>query len=240
MTRRNPLKDLFIGPTDPGPDRYLSYFGMIFWGIIAAALGVALVSAIVNLWPVVDVTPAPAAGAAANSAPEVSKSVNFFWGLFSLELTKTTGLLVLAFIAGGLGGWATSMRLFAYWAGERKLKSTWAWWFSNRVLGGGALALIVYLMIRAGLFGNEGATNEVNAYGTAAFSALVGLFARQAMTKLQAVFDTLFRPDDQADGEAQELDQGQPDPIDPATPKKPGPKDPAAPKQPAPVPHEAE
>ena len=130
--------------------------------------------------------------------------------------------MVLAAVAGALGGWVTSIRLFAFWAGEHKLKATWPWWFGNRVLGGAALALVVYLLIRAGLFGSESATGDVNPYGTAAFAALVGLFTRQAMTKLQAVFDTLFQTTDQGaedetgetaivvSGEAAELDQGQP------------------------------
>lgn len=205
------LKNFFIGPKEPEPQRYLSYFGMVFWGALVLALGAALVSAILNLWPVVDFTPP----ADADAPPQEPKSVGFLWGAFSLELTKSNGLVVLAFVSGALGGWTSAARLFSFWAGRRELKSTWAWWFGNRVFGGGALALIVYLMIRAGLFGTDSATNEVNAYGTAAFSGLVGLFSRQALDKLQEVFKTLFQPkdapeDDAADGEAQELDQGQP------------------------------
>jgi hypothetical protein len=188
---------------------------MVIWGIAVAALGVALFSAIVNLWAVVDVTPPASANAAAATAvADQTHNVTFVWGLFSLQLSKTTGLMVLAAVAGALGGWTTAIRLFAFWAGERKLKATWPWWFGNRVLGGAALALIVYLLIRAGLFGSESATGDVNPYGTAAFAALVGLFTRQAMTKLQAVFDTLFQATtdggEEESGEAAELDQGQP------------------------------
>jgi hypothetical protein len=116
---------------------------MVFWGLLVAAFGVALFSAIVNLWPVVDVTPPATGGAAAIKAVDEAKSVTFLWGAFSLDLTKSTGLIVLAIVAGALGGWASATRLFAFWAGQRKLKSTWAWWFGNRVLGGAALALIV-------------------------------------------------------------------------------------------------
>jgi hypothetical protein len=211
------LKDFFIGTTTRGPVRYLNYFGMVFWGLLVAALGVALFSAIVNLWAVVDVTPAPTDGGDTATAIDEPKSVSFLWGAFSLDLTKSTGLIVLAIVAGALGGWASATRLFAFWASQRKLKSTWAWWFSNRVLGGAALALIVYLGIRAGLFGTEGSTEDVNAYGTAAFSAIVGLFSRQAMRKLQAVFETLFQRGEEGagePGEASELDQGVPAPAD--------------------------
>jgi hypothetical protein len=209
------VKDFLIGPKEPGEERYLNYFGMVFWGFLVVAFGIALFSAIVNLWPVVDVTPPTGAGgAAAAVAANQTKSVTFLWGLFSLELSKSTGLIVLAILAGALGGWTTAIRLFAFWAGERKLKSTWAWWFGNRVLGGAALALIVYLVIRAGLFGTENATGDVNAYGTAAFAALVGLFSRQAIRKLQEVFDTLFQKSeeggDEEAGEAADIDQGQP------------------------------
>jgi hypothetical protein len=207
------LKDFFIGPTHRGEERYLNYLGMVFWGIAVAALGIALFSAIVNLWPVVDVTPS-ANAATTTTVVDHTHKVNFVWGLFSLQLSKTTGLMVLAGVSGALGGWTTAIRLFAFWAGERKLKATWPWWFGNRVLGGAALALVVYLLIRAGLFGSESATGDVNPYGTTAFAALVGLFTRQAMTKLQAVFDTLFQTatadGEEENGEAAELDQGQP------------------------------
>jgi hypothetical protein len=213
------LKDFFVGSTRRGEERYLNYPGMVIWGITVAALGVALFSAIVNLWSVVEVTPPGSANAAATTAVvDQTHKVNFVWGLFSLELSKTTGLMVLAGVAGALGGWTTAIRLFAFWAGERKLKATWPWWFGNRVLGGAVLALIVYLLIRAGLFGSESATGDVNPYGTAAFAALVGLFTRQAMTKLQAVFDTLFQTPtgdgEEEAGEAAELDAGQPTPED--------------------------
>jgi hypothetical protein len=213
------LKNFFLGSKGPGDERYLNYFGMVFWGVLVAALGVALFSAIVNLWAVVEVTPPASADAAATTnVVDQTHEVNFVWGLFSVQLSKTTGLMVLAAIAGALGGWTTSIRLFAFWAGEQKLKATWPWWFGNRVLGGAALALVVYLLIRAGLFGSESATGDVNPYGTAAFAALVGLFTRQAMTKLQAVFDTLFQTgaegaqvgETSEAGEAVELDQGQP------------------------------
>jgi hypothetical protein len=209
------LKDFFVGSTRRGQVRYLNFTGMVIWGIAVAALGVALFSAIVNLWAVVDVTPPASANApAATAIADQPHKVTFVWGLFSLHLSKTTGLMVMAAVAGALGGWTTAIRLFAFWAGERKLKATWPWWFGNRVLGGAALALIVYLLIRAGLFGSESATGDVNPYGTAAFAALVGLFTRQAMTKLQAVFDTLFQTvaadGEEEAGEAAELDQGQP------------------------------
>ena len=213
------MADTFIGSRHRGQVRYLTYFGMVFWGVVVVAFGFALFSAIVNLWPVVDVTP-PSTGGEAATAAVTSKStpVEFFWGAFTLNLSKSTGLIVLALLAGALGAWTTAIRLFAFWVGERKLKSTWAWWFGNRVLGGAALALIVYLVIRAGLFGTENATGDVNAYGTAAFAGLVGLFTRQAMTKLQVVFNTLFqgsdKEGDEGSGEAAELDQGQPTSAD--------------------------
>ena len=211
--------DTFIGSRSRGQVRYLNYFGMVVWGLVVVAFGIALFSAIVNLWPVVDVTPPSTGGEAATAAvTDKTTSVAFFWGLFSLNLTKSTGLIVLAILAGALGGWTTAIRLFAFWAGERKLKSTWAWWFGNRVFGGAALALIVYLVIRAGLFGTENATGDVNAYGTAAFAALTGLFSRQGIRKLQQVFDTFFQKTDEEgdldDGEAADIDQGQPTAAD--------------------------
>src|SRR5262245_59367524 len=86
-------------------DSYVGTMGTIFWALVIGVLGAALVSALVNIWPVVDVTP-PATDTGAEAAAQAAsteKSVSFFWGAFDLQLTKSTGLIVLAIVAGALG-----------------------------------------------------------------------------------------------------------------------------------------
>ncbi len=164
--------------------------------MLIAALGVALICALINLWPVVDPTlPTNATAAQQDSAAQSQSTVRFLWGAFDLSLNKSSGLLVLAIVAGALGSFVQASLAFVYWVGNRKLEVAWIWWYGFRLLSGAVLALIVYLGIRGGLFGSQNASTEVNAYGTAAFASLVGLFSKQAIAKLGEVFNTLFRTD---------------------------------------------
>ncbi len=181
------VKDFFAGPTSPPTDRYVSSVGAIFWAILIAAFGAALVAALLNLWPVVDVPPPEK-----TPAPETQHTVNFLWGVFDLELDKSTGLLVLSIVAGALGSFVQASLAFVHWVGNRELKTSWVWWYGFRIFSGAVLALIVYMGIRGGLFGGESTTVQVNPYGTVAFGALVGLFSKQAIAKLQDVFNTAF------------------------------------------------
>jgi hypothetical protein len=186
----------FIGSKDRPSDLYVTRFGTIFWAIVIAVLGAAIISAVVNLWPTVDPTlPAGAAATQQDAAAQAQHKVTFLWGAFDLSLNKSTGLIVLAFVVGALGSFVQASLAFVSWVGNRELKVSWVWWYGFRLFSGGALALIVYLGIRGGLFGGQNSTTEVNAYGTAAFAGLVGLFSKQAIAKLQEVFNNLFRTD---------------------------------------------
>jgi hypothetical protein len=178
-------KTFFLGSLDPPEDRYVTWFGTIVWALFLAALGIALISGLVNLWSVVD-TPTPT---------DTETKVNFLWGLFDLEMTRETGLIALVLIAGALGSFVQASSAFVSFVGNGELKAGWVWWYGFRIFSGAVLALIVYLGIRGGLFGGQDATDEVNPYGTAGFAGLVGLFTKQALQKLQEVFETLFQTD---------------------------------------------
>lgn len=157
-----------------------------------ATLGIALVSALFNLWPVVDIQAASAPAAGSGGESPATSTVSFLWGAFDLQLTKSTGLIVLSLVAGALGSFVQASLAFVYWTGQRELRTSWVWWYGFRLFSGAVLALIVYFAIRGGFLGGESATEEVNAYGIAAFSSLVGLFSKQAIAKLQEVFNTAF------------------------------------------------
>jgi hypothetical protein len=184
------------GSAEQPQKRYVTSAGTIFWALFIALVGVALISALVNLWPVVDPTlPTNATTAQQDSAAQAHNDVVFLWGAFDLSLNKSSGLIVLAMVAGALGSFVQASLAFVHWVGVRQLETSWVWWYGFRLFSGAVLAVIVYLGIRGGLFGSQNATTEVNAYGTAAFAALVGLFSKQAIAKLQEVFNTLFRTD---------------------------------------------
>ncbi len=80
-------------------------------------------------------------------------------------------------------------------AGGRQLVVSWLPWYIVRPLLGAGLAVVFYVVMRAG-FGTAGGTAPVDMshYTVAAFAALVGLFTHRATLKLKDVFDALFPP----------------------------------------------
>ena len=63
--------------------------------------------------------------------------------------------------------------------------------------------MIVYFALRGGFFPGGASQQDVNTYGVAALSALVGLFVKHAMNKLEEVFMTMFQAGSQAASGAQ-------------------------------------
>ena len=65
-----------------------------------------------------------------------------------------------------------------------------------------ALAVVVYLVIRAGLFSpTTGDAESVSVFGVTAIAAIVGLFSERATKKLKEIADALFRTREDAQGE---------------------------------------
>lgn len=103
-------------------------------------------------------------------------------------------LIALIGLAGALGGLIHGASSFAIFAGNRAFKSSWTWWYVLRPLLGGAVALIVNLVVRGGLGPGGMALGSADCFKTAGFAGLIGLFAEPATLKLKDIFDTLFTP----------------------------------------------
>jgi hypothetical protein len=107
-------------------------------------------------------------------------------------------------MAGALGSLTHMLTSFGDYVGNRELSANWIWFLILRIPIGIALALLFYFIIRGGLLiptiqvqphstaNSLETTLQVNAYSIAAFSALAGMFSKQATDKLAAVFDTVF------------------------------------------------
>jgi hypothetical protein len=226
--------------TEP-KERYVGWFGVVCAGALLALIGVVLFSALVNLWPVVDLKPSHAAqgrvqqeaaaagGKSGQKAEEPdrkkgaggqksegggegkkggegkgnkrrkkgaetrSREVTFLFGEFSIDLSRSTGLIVLALLMGAIGGFIHASTSFASYTGNRQLKWSWMWWYGLRLFIGAALGGLTYFALRGGFLGQQGDTARVDPYGVAALAALAGLFSKQAIDKLEEVFDVLFR-----------------------------------------------
>lgn len=110
-----------------------------------------------------------------------------------VEPTIDTALLLLVVVASALGAHVHIATSFATYVGNRRFRWSWLWWYVLRLPIGVALALVFYFAIRGGLLGINAGGDELNPYGIAALAGMVGLFSKQAIDKLEEVFDVLFR-----------------------------------------------
>jgi hypothetical protein len=186
MTRLGARAGRFFGASATQPSaRYASTFGIAVGGAAFIAFGLAFFSALVSLWPVVEPT----------SQATKKFAVTLGWGAYTAHVDKSTGLLLLALLMGAIGGYVHAATSFVSYIGNRQFKASWGWWYALRALIGAALALLAYVALRGGfLTGNSTTTTaNIDAYGVATVSGLVGLFSKQATDKLEEVFNTAFR-----------------------------------------------
>jgi hypothetical protein len=147
---------------------------------------------LVTTWPVL----VPASGGGGSFKP--------FWlfGFGPYDWAPDLRMLLTVIVAGAIGSLIHTLTSFGDYVGNRRLSTSWLWWFILRTPIGISLAIVSYLILRGGLIvptlqspkdGDlQGATVLLNPYGVAAFAALAGMFSRQATDKLREVFETVF------------------------------------------------
>jgi len=116
--------------------------------------------------------------------------------LRTVDIDQDERLFWTAVTFGAIGSYIHVAASFSDYVGNRRLVTSWIWWFVLRTPIGIALAVVFYVAIRAGfLTGNAGddSTEVVNPFGVAAMSAMAGMFSKQAADKLNEVFTTLFK-----------------------------------------------
>ena len=101
-----------------------------------------------------------------------------------------TTLMAIALLAGALGAWLASVKSFVGFTGTRTFVPSWSLFYLFRPGFGAGLALIVHLAHRMGSVG--AGSSATNPAVVALYSALVGLFADEALQKLHDLFCTLF------------------------------------------------
>lgn len=106
------------------------------------------------------------------------------------KVTDDQRLIVLVLLTGAIGGMVHALRSYVAFSGSRLLARSWIWWYIFRPVEGAILALVFYFVIQAGLAGEISTGSGV--FGVAGFSALVGLFSQQAVTKLKEIAETIF------------------------------------------------
>jgi IPT/TIG domain len=163
---------------DSGVGRsYVGAVGVIVVASIVVAAMTFAVYALVAMWPT-----------SASTAATPSHVIGI-----RLLLDEEQRLFVIVALAGFLGGLVHSARSLYEYVGNRVLRRSWLLMYLALPFIGGALAVVFYIILRGGLI--TGTAAQVNFFGFAAISALVGLFSPEAAEKLKQIFSTLLAPD---------------------------------------------
>lgn len=159
---------------------YLWKVLLIIYFIALIALSIA---AIIRVW---------------NPAPEVTVQTTAKNAIITVQspsikdliANRENYLIVINALFGVLGGSTYGLSSIASWIATNKLERSWLLWYVSRPIIGASLAIIFYLILRAGIIKDIPLTQ--NDYGFAAISYIVGLIATHAMKKIRDIFDTLF------------------------------------------------
>jgi len=112
------------------------------------------------------------------------------------RISRENDILLLVLLAGALGGFLHAARSYTEFLGNEQLKRSWAWWYGMAPFTGAILALVFYAALRGGFLalnaGSNTKASDLNPYGIAAMAAVVGMFSKDATTKLGEMFKTLF------------------------------------------------
>jgi hypothetical protein len=96
--------------------------------------------------------------------------------------------------AGALGASVHALRSLSWYVGNRNMRMSWVLPLVLLPIVGALLALVAFIVVRAGLISGPLSSDAVSPWGFAALAALVGLFTDQTIGKLKAVFETLLAP----------------------------------------------
>ncbi|MEU3335858.1 hypothetical protein ACWCQ1_05740 [Streptomyces sp. NPDC002144] len=150
---------------------------------VLLVLTVALATVLIQAWPT---TPVPGGGAAKAERVRIL--------LWRPLLPRDTLLFLVVTAAGGLGALIHVLRSVYEYVGDRRLRRSWLPMYLLEPFVGAVLALVVYCVLRGGLTTSMASSGDINPYGVTAVAALVGMFSRQTVDKLHAVFNTLLTP----------------------------------------------
>ncbi|WP_234020762.1 hypothetical protein [Streptomyces sp. 142MFCol3.1] len=174
-----------IGGRQAQEGRRLSPAATAVLGVFLLADVVFVCGTLVSLWPVVLglVQPGADVGAGQPWSP---------FGLAQWSLTPDTAMLVAVILCSALGSFVHAATSFATYVGNRRLYASWLWWYLLRAGIGVALALLVYFLLRGGLFAGSSGAGATNPYGFSGIAGLCGLFSKQATDKLREICDTVL------------------------------------------------
>jgi len=195
---------------DDGAER-VGLFGVWLVVLSLVAFLVLMLHVFVVIWPNWEQLPGssaassttkatqPAAGSAGALMPfEEMRFFTWFGNGIGLNVSRPTRLLLLVAVSGALGAFIQVASSFADYAANRTLTRSWLVWYVLRLAVGTVIAIVVYLVLRAGFLGLQNNSVDVNLYGISALAALSGWFSKEAADKMREVFRTMFKTDQDA------------------------------------------
>lgn len=163
------------------PDRVAEGGAGLLIGGILFLLPLLLAWCLIGIWPI-----------------QKEARVEGLWGwLNGPGVSAEVRLMLVVMVAGALGSSIHAAKSFATFHGLKRWDDSWRWWYVLRLPTGMGLALLMYLLIRGGLFSMNAtdqtqAVSTVNPFGFAGLAALVGMFAKQATEKMEELFENLL------------------------------------------------
>lgn len=113
-----------------------------------------------------------------------------------ISISDEKRIIILVLLSGFLGSYVHVASSFTNFVGNKKFEISWTWWYLLRPFIGMCLGLIFYLVFRGGMFAGNSLAEDLNLYGILTLSALSGLFSDRATLKLEEIYDSLFKPND--------------------------------------------
>jgi hypothetical protein len=98
-------------------------------------------------------------------------------------------LILMVIFAGALGGTIHGFRSLTAYVGHRTFKESWILYYLSLPVSGALIALIFFLVVRAGFYTPQGTDRDMLLVGLA---ALVGLFSPQSMEKLKQIAEAVL------------------------------------------------
>ena len=143
----------------------------------------------------------------------VTFTLGLFFGLLSIwtpqsvNLEAEVRLILIVLFSGALGSMMHALRSFFWYVGNRNLVTSWIMKYILLPFSGATLALLFYLVLRAGLFSPDADVDATSVFGFAGVAGLVGMFSEQAVEKLKEVASTIFKPAKEGEDHVASKDQ---------------------------------
>lgn len=152
------------------PKSYVSRLGATALSIYLLLMGLLSAVVLLAVWP-------------ASDGPMIPTQLG--------KLSTEVRYLLLVVSSGVLGSSFNALSSYADSVGHRRLVKSWLLWYVMRVFVAVPLSMILYMVIRGILISPGANIADVNPFGLAAVSVLVGVFANSAANHLLRLSQTV-------------------------------------------------